>query len=556
MWSITFIVLVGFTGGSSSDSYNNFLQGIIYYKCPFGQVLSEFTSSPYSAAEKDRQWILGCQSYPTLDSCFWSSPVAPKGQDFEFACPASHVVRGVYSQYLREYNSRSWVFECCKSKDIVHIDCQNDTRVNYWNEGFKWSVPGGNYLTGLSAGHRSSSGDVRWSYTYCRAVRDDLTVTSQILAVNSLQQISLTQGDVPLRLTRNANVNSDYKWPMYLDVVQVPFTISSDFTGAEINVIKTAMQAFSLSTCVKFVPRTFQYNYVSIVKQSGCWSYVGRQGGEQKLSLGYGCVFYGIVQHELIHALNFWHEQNRSDRDDWVQIHPENIIEGKEHNFKKRETDNLGAEYDYFSVMHYGATDFSANGKDTITPLVPSASIGQRFGMTETDILKINKLYACKAFLPKYGEWDNQLGDVLSVTCVSGQAVSHVKSGESGADGRLWRVSCRAFQSDQTPLCQWSAYLNDYQAALDYKCPDNRVISGVYAERSSVQKDRRWKVQCCSVQNFVTYNCKTTSPVNYWTEAFAMPIASGNYLTGIQSSYSAEFHDRRWSFTYCQGRFQ
>uniref|UniRef100_A0A3B3ZXB9 Metalloendopeptidase n=1 Tax=Periophthalmus magnuspinnatus TaxID=409849 RepID=A0A3B3ZXB9_9GOBI len=232
----------------------------------------------------------------------------------------------------------------------------------------------------------------------CESLSDltwSVCAVMSILAVNSLQQISLTQGDVPLRLTRNANVNSDYKWPMYLDVVQVPFTISSDFTGAEINVIKNAMQAFSLSTCVKFVPRTFQYNYVSIVKQSGCWSYVGRQGGEQKLSLGYGCVFYGIVQHELIHALNFWHEQNRSDRDDWVQIHPENIIEGKEHNFKKRETDNLGAEYDYFSVMHYGATDFSANGKDTITPLVPSASIGQRFGMTETDILKINKLYAC-----------------------------------------------------------------------------------------------------------------------------------------------------------------
>lgn len=224
---------------------------------------------------------------------------------------------------------------------------------------------------------------------------DSLTVSSQIIGINDALQSSLTQGDVPRQLTRNAAVCSFCTWPMYNGVVQVPYVLSTDFSSLETPVITNAMESFSMSTCVEFVPFTTQSSYISIVKENGCWSYVGRQGGIQKVSLGNGCVYYGIIQHELIHALNFWHEQNRNDRDNWVRINYENIQTGKESNFDKLNTDNLGVEYDYNSIMHYGVKDFSANGKDTITPLVPSASVGQRFGMSESDVLKINKLYNC-----------------------------------------------------------------------------------------------------------------------------------------------------------------
>ena len=44
-----------------------------------------------------------------------------------------------------------------------------------------------------------------------------------------------------------------------------------------------------------------------------------------------------------------------------------------------------GISYDYGSVMHYGATAFSANGKATITPLQQGVTIGQRQGLSATD---------------------------------------------------------------------------------------------------------------------------------------------------------------------------
>lgn len=60
-----------------------------------------------------------------------------------------------------------------------------------------------------------------------------------------------------------------------------------------------------------------------------CWSYVGDDGVGQNLSIGAGCDTKAVVQHEILHALGFYHEQSRSDRDDYVQIWWDEIEEGK-----------------------------------------------------------------------------------------------------------------------------------------------------------------------------------------------------------------------------------
>lgn len=67
--------------------------------------------------------------------------------------------------------------------------------------------------------------------------------------------------------------------------------------------------------------------------------------------------------------------QSAYDRDEYVTIHWENLQKGAEHNFNKysdSETTHFNTTYDYFSVMHYGATGFSKNGNATIVPTVSS----------------------------------------------------------------------------------------------------------------------------------------------------------------------------------------
>ncbi|KAK2853411.1 hypothetical protein Q5P01_006072 [Channa striata] len=181
--------------------------------------------------------------------------------------------------------------------------------------------------------------------------------------------------------------------------VYVPFRISNQFSQRERETIIQGLESFAQSTCIRFTPQRRQRDFVDIQSLSGCFSFVGRRGGGQVVSLSrQGCVFRSIIQHELLHALGFNHEQTRSDRDEHVRILLENVIPGMEHNFRKIETINLGTPYDYNSVMHYGRFAFSRNREPTIVPIPdPNVAIGRAEQMSPTDILRVNRLYQCNS---------------------------------------------------------------------------------------------------------------------------------------------------------------
>lgn len=60
-----------------------------------------------------------------------------------------------------------------------------------------------------------------------------------------------------------------------------------------------------------------------------CWSYVGDLQTGQVLSLGPGCDHKAVIEHELLHALGFYHTQSRQDRDDYVKIWLDQVTEGQ-----------------------------------------------------------------------------------------------------------------------------------------------------------------------------------------------------------------------------------
>ncbi|XP_047451492.1 high choriolytic enzyme 1-like [Mugil cephalus] len=128
-----------------------------------------------------------------------------------------------------------------------------------------------------------------------------------------------------------------------------------------------------------------------------CYSYVGRRGNSQTLSLDrQGCVYHSTVQHELLHALGFNHEQCRSDRDQHIRILWENIQSGLAYAFDKMNTLNMDTPYDYNSVMQYHRYAFSGNNKPTMVP-IPNANVefGKATQMSKNDITRLNRLYKC-----------------------------------------------------------------------------------------------------------------------------------------------------------------
>ncbi|XP_053661515.1 seminal metalloprotease 1-like [Anopheles marshallii] len=200
---------------------------------------------------------------------------------------------------------------------------------------------------------------------------------------------------------RNGLIASTYRWPG--DTVPV-LIVEEDFTTDQIEHIKRGLRQIELVTCLKFVTRTNEADYVQVIGTgSGCYSSVGHRGGAQTLNLepyavDTGCFRLATIVHEFIHALGFYHQQSASDRDQFVDIVWDNIEEGKQHNFNIYDADTVtdfNVMYDYGSVMHYSSTAFSKNGEKTIVPKDPNAAIGQRVGMSERDISKLNHMYKC-----------------------------------------------------------------------------------------------------------------------------------------------------------------
>ncbi|KAK2728131.1 hypothetical protein QYM36_008565 [Artemia franciscana] len=203
------------------------------------------------------------------------------------------------------------------------------------------------------------------------------------------------EGDIIFMRKRAASVPEYAKWTDGI----VPYVIDNSYGIENERMIQIALDDIESRTCIKFVNRTEETDYLSFEPVDGCFSTIGRQGGKQLVSLTENCFFFGVIIHEVLHSLGFWHEHNRRDRDDYIQIVTENIVAGDEDYFEKysvEQVTNLGLPYDYGSVMH-GSSQFRAkNGTKTIVPIPDETiPIGQRADMSPLDVQKLNAYYNC-----------------------------------------------------------------------------------------------------------------------------------------------------------------
>lgn len=160
-------------------------------------------------------------------------------------------------------------------------------------------------------------------------------------------------------------------------------------------------------------------NYIEIrFDPGGCWSEVGMSGGRQIINLQFpSCLGRkGTIAHELMHALGFYHEQSRPDRNKYVFVASSNIKTNRMNNFVRKSNTKAYDHYDFSSVMHYGSFAFrnkqwgalSAQFTRTIYPTPWSltsiamqwsnwgrgVTIGQRIGLSFCDELKLRRFYS------------------------------------------------------------------------------------------------------------------------------------------------------------------
>ncbi|KAJ7379470.1 Bone morphogenetic protein 1 [Desmophyllum pertusum] len=222
----------------------------------------------------------------------------------------------------------------------------------------------------------------------------------------------IIQGDIAISAkevshNRRKRAATAYSKRLWRDGV-IPFVISEgSYTGDQKATIIQAMRHWENSTCLSFVERSTEKDYIFFHKgRCGCCSYVGRKGnGRQGISVGKNCDKFGIVVHELAtpsaSGTNIQGLTGKITLSNSLHVY---FFAGEEHNFlqlSSTEINSLNEPYDYGSIMHYGKSTFAKEvsqvtilpKKDPKTELTPE--IGQRDQLSTGDIRQTSKMYRC-----------------------------------------------------------------------------------------------------------------------------------------------------------------
>ncbi|KAG4074785.1 hypothetical protein HA402_006424 [Bradysia odoriphaga] len=195
---------------------------------------------------------------------------------------------------------------------------------------------------------------------------------------------------------------------------QINFKIDKNFNDDEIDKILEAMYNIELFSCVRFAAHDPRYgpDYVMIEKdytdrftssaELGCV-----HEGKQALSLSVHMIDdHQTILHELFHTIGFGHHHQRSDRDNYIEIHYENTnLSDSDYltNFAPKVSFDPRITYwtpfDFNSIMLYDEDTFSANNKSVITSKIKGSTIPSHIernrGLSPYDVVLLNRFYDC-----------------------------------------------------------------------------------------------------------------------------------------------------------------
>jgi len=161
--------------------------------------------------------------------------------------------------------------------------------------------------------------------------------------------------------------------------------------------LQKSFDEWSSKTNIRFKERTNESTYVTI-SSSGSNSNsgvatLGSNGSRGFIRLGTRATAVVII-HEIGHTLGYIHEQNRSDRDNYVIINFDNIQDDAKDQFFKSSTASLiTSQLDLNSTMMYGSFTFSKNGRPTITDLNGNTYPQRQARISSGDIAGTNAVY-------------------------------------------------------------------------------------------------------------------------------------------------------------------
>jgi len=159
-----------------------------------------------------------------------------------------------------------------------------------------------------------------------------------------------------------AHVCQDSELPLAWPEGIIPYDVSHLSPDQQV-LVRHAMQRWmDTGARIAFVPRTSQTAYVSFTGRTDAGNNTSQTGFKPGVRSDINITAFWWRQgewmpaHELGHVLGFHHEHARWDRDAYVNIHYENIKDGRKGDYDWIPRTNWlvnTTTYDYYSIMHY-----------------------------------------------------------------------------------------------------------------------------------------------------------------------------------------------------------
>jgi astacin len=112
-------------------------------------------------------------------------------------------------------------------------------------------------------------------------------------------------------------------------------------------------------------------DFVRFTRGSGCFSnWVGKKGGEQQVGLDVGCELPQVI-HEIGHVVGLFHEQNRLDRERYIEVREEHMEASVADQFNRslllaEDKARDQGPFDWKSIMLYPPKAFSKDKQQTL----------------------------------------------------------------------------------------------------------------------------------------------------------------------------------------------
>ncbi|RUS71375.1 hypothetical protein EGW08_020871 [Elysia chlorotica] len=169
-------------------------------------------------------------------------------------------------------------------------------------------------------------------------------------------------------------------------------------------------------------------------------------------------------------------------------------------------------------------------------------------------LLAASTLAVQTAWAYRHVDYENDWDAPVNFECPEGQLLSTIYSYFSAyrAD-RRWYFTCRGAENygNTYSSCEWSGWTNDFDAGAFYLCPPNTAIAGLASEHNNYFEDRRMKFKCCGHPNFKVGACQVTGNINSLTYDADYSTPSGKAIAGWVSEHFNAKNDRYFNMIVC-----